>query len=162
MITETTAVTLRQNLRDMLNRVQYRHDSILITKDGKPVAALVDAAMFERIRRMQQRFDALSERLAKAYEPVAEDAGTAEIDRVSARARRQTADRWRAQGRLPAGPARPAKRAGSAMAAKPTKAARAAAVGRQPEREPGSSRSRGSGGQAADPKTAAARTSGRR
>ena len=64
MITEATAVALRQNLGDMLNRVQYRRDSILITKDGKPVAALVDAAMFERIRRMQERFDALSARLA--------------------------------------------------------------------------------------------------
>ena len=42
---------LRQNLGDMLNRVQYRRDSIVITKDGKPVAALVDAALFERIRR---------------------------------------------------------------------------------------------------------------
>jgi hypothetical protein len=27
----------------MLNRVQYRHDSVVINKDGKPVAALVDA-----------------------------------------------------------------------------------------------------------------------
>ncbi len=68
MITEATAVTLSQNLGDMLNRVQYRRDSILITKDGKPVAALVDAAMFERIRRMQERLDALSARLAQAYE----------------------------------------------------------------------------------------------
>jgi prevent-host-death family protein len=68
VITEATAVTLSQNLGDMLNRVQYRRDSILITKDGKPVAALVDAAMFERIRRMQERLDALSARLAQAYE----------------------------------------------------------------------------------------------
>ena len=43
MITETSAVTFRQNLGEMLNQVQYRHDSIVINKDGKPVAALVDA-----------------------------------------------------------------------------------------------------------------------
>ncbi len=101
MITETTAVTLRQNLGDMLNRVQYRRDSIVITKDGKPVAALVDAALFERIRRMQDRFDALSERLAKAYEAVPEDEGVAEIERAGAKARRETAAEWRAKGRLP-------------------------------------------------------------
>ena len=33
MITEATAVTLRQNLGDMLNRVQYRRDSIVITTE---------------------------------------------------------------------------------------------------------------------------------
>jgi hypothetical protein len=32
------------------------------------VAALLDAAIFERIRHMQERFDALSARLAQAYE----------------------------------------------------------------------------------------------
>ena len=43
MITETSAVSFRQNLGEMLNQVQYRHDSVVINKDGKPVAALVDA-----------------------------------------------------------------------------------------------------------------------
>lgn len=73
----------------------------MITKDGKPVAALVDAALFERIRRMQDRFDASSERLARAYETVPEDEGVAEIERAGARARRETTAEWRAQGRLP-------------------------------------------------------------
>lgn len=59
MITQTSAVAFRQNLGEMLNLVQYRHDSVVINKDGKPVAALVDARLFERIRRMQGRFDAL-------------------------------------------------------------------------------------------------------
>ena len=62
MITEVNAVTFRQNLGEMLNQVQYRNDSIVINKDGKPVAALVDAELFARIRRMRDRFDALSER----------------------------------------------------------------------------------------------------
>ncbi len=101
MITEATAVTLRQNLGDMLNRVQYRRDSIVITKDGKPVAALVDAALFERIRRMQARFDALTDRLAKGFEGVPQEAGAAEIERAAARARRETAQAWRASGLLP-------------------------------------------------------------
>jgi prevent-host-death family protein len=38
MITETSAVTFRQNLGEMLNLVQYRHDSVVINKDGKPVS----------------------------------------------------------------------------------------------------------------------------
>ncbi len=79
MITETSAVTFRQKLGEMLNRVQYRHDSVIINKDGKPVAALVDARLFERIRRMQDRFDALSQRIEAGYASVPEPQGMAEI-----------------------------------------------------------------------------------
>lgn len=79
MITETNAVTFRQNLGEMLNRVQYRHDSVVINKDGKPVAALVDARLFERIRRMQDRFEALCQRIEAGYANVPETEGMEEI-----------------------------------------------------------------------------------
>ena len=88
MITEVTAVAFRQNLGEMLNQVQYRNDSIVVSKDGKPVAALVDAELFARIRRMQGRFDALSQRIADAYADGPMDQGLAEIDRAAARVRR--------------------------------------------------------------------------
>ena len=80
MITETSAVSFRQNLGDMLNQVHYRSDSIVINKDGKSIAALVDARLFERIRRMQARFDALSQRLAQSFAATPQDEGMAEID----------------------------------------------------------------------------------
>jgi prevent-host-death family protein len=80
MITETSAVNFRQNLGEMLNQVQYRHDSVVINKDGKPVAALVDARLFERIRRMQERFDALCQRIEAGFAKVAEAKGMAEIE----------------------------------------------------------------------------------
>ena len=80
MITETSAVNFRQNLGEMLNQVQYRHDSVVINKDGKPVAALVDARLFERIRRMQGRFDALCQRIEAGFASVPEAEGLAEID----------------------------------------------------------------------------------
>lgn len=80
MITEVSAVNFRQNLGEMLNQVQYRHDSIVINKDGKPVAALVDAELFARIRQMRQHFDALSARIAQSYADVPEAQGLAEID----------------------------------------------------------------------------------
>ena len=79
MITETSAVSFRQNLGEMLNQVQYRHDSVVINKDGKPVAALVDASLFERIRRMQGRFDALCQRIEAGFAKVPEAEGLAEI-----------------------------------------------------------------------------------
>ena len=80
MITETSEVAFRQNLGDMLNQVHYCGDSIVINKDGKPIAALVDARLFARIRRLQQRFDELSERLARGFEGVPEEEGLAAID----------------------------------------------------------------------------------
>ena len=105
MITETSAVAFRQNLGEMLNLVQYRNDSILIKKDGKPVAALIDAKLFMRIRQMQERFDALCDRLAQDFAQVPEAEGMAAIEEASALARRETVAAWRAAGRLPALPA---------------------------------------------------------
>ncbi len=87
MVTEVNAVNFRQNLGEMLNQVQYRNDSIVINKDGKPVAALVDAELFARIRRMRDRFDALSNRIAQAYAEVPLEEGLAEIDAIVSRVR---------------------------------------------------------------------------
>ena len=84
MITETSAVAFRQNLGEMISQVQFRRDSIVINKDGRPVAVLIDAKLFERIRRMQERFDALAARMAEAYAQVPEEEGMAEIERAVA------------------------------------------------------------------------------
>ena len=88
MITETSAVAFRQNLGEMLNQVQFRNDSVLIKRDGKAVAALVDARLFARIRQMQDRFDALTQRIAQSYAAVPQDEGLAEIDAEVAAVRR--------------------------------------------------------------------------
>jgi len=85
MITEVNAVNFRQNLGEMLNQVQYRNDSIVINKDGKPVAALVDAELFARIRRMRDRFDALTQRIAEAYAGVPLEEGLAMERRLARR-----------------------------------------------------------------------------
>ena len=93
MITEISAVTFRQNLGEMLNQVQYRNDAIVINKDGKPVAALVDALvdaeLFARIRRMRERFDALGARIGQAYADVPTEEGMAEIDAAVAAERQR-------------------------------------------------------------------------
>ncbi len=89
MISEINAVNFRQNLGEMLNRVQYRNDNIVISKDGKPVAALVDAELFTRIRRMRNRFDALSNRIAQVYADVPLETGIAEIDALVADERKR-------------------------------------------------------------------------
>lgn len=78
MIRKSTAVAARQNFGDLLNQVQYRSDSVLITKDGKPVAALVDVELFERIRRMREDFLDLTDRIGQAYAGI--DAAVAESE----------------------------------------------------------------------------------
>ena len=90
MITETSAVNFRQNLGEMLNQVQYRRDSVVINKDGKPVAVLVDAQLFARIRRMQDRFDALCQRIEAGFADLPQADGMAEIDAAVAAERAQS------------------------------------------------------------------------
>ena len=51
------------------------------------MAALVDARLFERIRRLQARFDGLCERIESGYAEVPEAEGLAEIDAVVAASR---------------------------------------------------------------------------
>jgi prevent-host-death family protein len=87
MVNEVSAVQFRQKLGEMLNVVQYRHDSILIHRDGKPVAALIDANQFAELRRRQERFDQFRQKLVDAYKDVPFDDATAEIDAVAAQVR---------------------------------------------------------------------------
>jgi prevent-host-death family protein len=88
MIQKVTAMSVRQNLGELLNSVQYRHDSVLITKAGKPVAALVDIELFEKIRLMREQFEHLSVELAQAYQDVDKKVAEAEIAEALQEARR--------------------------------------------------------------------------
>ncbi len=88
MIREAPAMTVRQNLGELLNEVQYRQDSVLITKGGKPVAALVDIALFEKIRTMRAEFDRLVEKIGTAYQGEDENTANAEIAEAIAAVRR--------------------------------------------------------------------------
>ena len=72
MIREAPAMTVRQNLGDLLSEVQYRKGKVIITKAGKPVAALVDIALFERIRKLDEEFDQMRKELASAFSDMTE------------------------------------------------------------------------------------------
>lgn len=79
MIKEATAMTVRQNLGELLNEIQYRHDQVVITKGGKPVAAMVDVALFEKIRLMRDEFHRLTAELAAAYQGETQDTVEADV-----------------------------------------------------------------------------------
>lgn len=89
MIREATAMTVRQNLGELLNEIQYRQDQVLITKGGKPVAAMVDIALFEKIRLMRNEFDRLTLDLAKAYQGESTEVAEREIAQAVAAAKKR-------------------------------------------------------------------------
>ena len=93
MIKQSPAMTVRQNLGELLNEVQYRRDRILITKAGKPVAALIDVETFDRIRKLDEQFERLSAELAKAFESVPEAEGTKVLTDAVKAARKKKAAR---------------------------------------------------------------------
>ncbi len=78
MIKKAPAMQVRHNLGDLLSEVEYRHNTVLITKAGKPVAALVDIPLFEKIRLLEEEFERLAGELALAYNNV--DLPTAEAE----------------------------------------------------------------------------------
>ena len=85
---EASAMMVRQNLGELLNHVQYRGDSVVVTKDGKPVAALVDYPLFERIRQLRDSFDQLTARMGQVYVDVPSEVAKAEIDEAVRHVRR--------------------------------------------------------------------------
>jgi len=88
MIREAPAVKVRQNLGELLNEVQYKRDSVVILKDGKPVAALVDIGLFERIQAMEARFTELTNKIQAAFAELSDDELDSLIDEAVEYARR--------------------------------------------------------------------------
>lgn len=89
MIREAPAMTVRQNLGELLNEVQYRHDRVVITKAGKPVAALIEIALFERISKLDSEFEKMTAELGQAFESVPPDQGMALLDEAVHAARKK-------------------------------------------------------------------------
>ncbi len=87
MIREAPAMTVRQNLGELLNEVQYRRGKVIITKAGKPVAALIDVALFERIRKLDEEFDRMRAEIAQAFADVPEKQVGALVDEAVKEAR---------------------------------------------------------------------------
>lgn len=72
MIRETPAVKVRQNLGALLSGVQLNRDSVVILKDGKPVAAMIDIGLFERIRAMESRFTEITSKIQTAFSAISD------------------------------------------------------------------------------------------
>lgn len=63
---------VRQNLGELLNEVEYKRDQVIITKAGKPVAALIDIPLFERLREMDKEFQRMTDQLRQSFKNLEE------------------------------------------------------------------------------------------
>lgn len=90
MIREASAMKVRQNLGELLNEVQYRDGKILITRAGKPVAAIVDVRLFERLRKLDEEFERVTAQMAEAFSAVDPEQGMALVDEAVEVVRRKT------------------------------------------------------------------------
>ncbi len=90
MIREAPAMTVRNNLGELLNEVQYRGDSVMITKGGKPVAALIDMALFERLRHLDENFAKLRTGFSDAFAELDESELDSLFDGAITEVRKQT------------------------------------------------------------------------
>ena len=82
-------MTVRQNLGEPLNGIQYGNDQVVVTKGGKPVAAMVDNARLDNIRLLKREFNRLTDQLAVAYKSVDESVAQQEIDAAVEQARKR-------------------------------------------------------------------------
>ena len=91
MIKEATAMTVRQHLGDLLNEVRYRRGKIVITKAGKPVAALVDIETFERLCKSDEEFERLRGEISNAFAGQPEEEIRTMVDEAVKAARQERA-----------------------------------------------------------------------
>lgn len=89
MIRESTAMDVRKKFGELLNEVQYRRDRVLITKAGKPVAALIDMALFAKLRKLDEDFERLTGELMKAFAKTPPQKGMALISEAVGAARKK-------------------------------------------------------------------------
>ena len=66
LTTKVTASKLRERFAEMLNRVAYRRDRLLVERHGKIVAAVIPAEDLEILEQLEDRLDLEAARAALA------------------------------------------------------------------------------------------------
>jgi prevent-host-death family protein len=67
MLIEATAMKVRQNFGQLIDQVQYRNTTVEITRSSKPVAALINIELFDKIQLMRKEFDRLTSKLQSSF-----------------------------------------------------------------------------------------------
>jgi prevent-host-death family protein len=72
MAYEIPVTQARAELADLINRVVYGGERVVVTRHGKPLVALVSAADLERLDRLEQPEEAAEEQVISAVSSVRE------------------------------------------------------------------------------------------
>lgn len=67
MIKTAPVMKIRKNLGEILNEVEYKHNTVIITRAGKASAAIIDIQLFDKIKSMKDRFQKLSSEIHGAF-----------------------------------------------------------------------------------------------
>ena len=86
-----SATIVRLNLGALLDDVHRRRRRIVIARHGKPIAALVEVSLFDRLRKLDAEFEQLSSSLSKAFAGAGAAKGAALVDEAVKAARRKPA-----------------------------------------------------------------------
>ncbi|MFD7705550.1 type II toxin-antitoxin system Phd/YefM family antitoxin [Streptomyces sp. NPDC059785] len=78
MAYEIPVTQARAELADLINRVVYGGERVVVTRHGKPLVALVSAADLERLEKLQ---DPADEQVVSAVSTVREPASAAPLER---------------------------------------------------------------------------------
>lgn len=98
---EATAMTVRQNLGELLNEVQYKHDEVVITKAGKPVAAMIDIALYKSLKQDSDDFERLWAKFSRGFENMTDEEIMDETTAMVKEVRRDMASHQRPAGQPP-------------------------------------------------------------
>ena len=69
----TNSSTLRSKLSQVLDEVQFKQDSYVIERKGRPVAAIVPLTVYENWKRSRERFFETVKRIQEANEDIDPD-----------------------------------------------------------------------------------------
>ena len=89
MVRRTSSASAQKKLDELLDSVQRRQDTVVITSAGKPVAALVNMPLYEKMALMQADFEKSLAKLRRAYVGVDRRTARKEIDEAIRAARRK-------------------------------------------------------------------------
>ena len=70
MVASISAMQLRASIGDVLNRIQYRGERVVVERKGEPVAAIIGVADLRRLEALEAEREIELYRLARSCSPL--------------------------------------------------------------------------------------------
>jgi antitoxin (DNA-binding transcriptional repressor) of toxin-antitoxin stability system len=80
MLIEVNVEDFHRDPNAVLDQVQLGNAEVVVTEGGKVIAALINPGLFERTRRMHDRFEEITAKITEDFREIPMEEGVAEID----------------------------------------------------------------------------------